>query len=633
MIRDTLIIAAREIRDKRLLFLGAGLCAILVLATPLLPGLRGEDPVEVMTTAALAIALVVLLITTLALGMGVIGRDLEEQRMSFYLARPVNTVSIWTGKTLGALSIAFGTAAIVTLVPTLLGKGLLSAGNYAENIREGSLGVLMSAPFTYFPVLALFLFALAQFWGLGLRSRSAWLLLDLGIFAATGFVFWAGVRPYLLNGATPTALSLTVAFVTLLTLLIMLGNAIGLHMGRSDLHRNHQWTSISTGLLLAAGTLTFGLYSHVDRSVAPDELDYSTVVSAPRSGDWIAIAGARTPEWNAYHTTHLLNLRTNESIEIPNSAVMISDDGTVAAIWTKETISPPTARLSWIDLENSREIQRTDVVIPLEDRNAWGFVRWRESQISPGGGRVAWIEDGTLRVHDLRADQSLFTAKLPEDEYSNLIFNGEPSLYVFSRPREDAYGEWTIRRVDADEKSWEVTGTLPRGFIYGSQSGDVLRFFNRESEEEEPRETRLYELRNIEDGSVIASFPAGRGLLLSDGRFLEMEVGDTPVLRILGRDHAIEKTIELPARGRLTGASEPRPGLVALRMNPGRNYRDATTLLVDLETSEAQPLEQGLEVLSEGIRTGSKEIIIGDGRSIYLLDPETMQKTRIAGKG
>ncbi|MBW3670503.1 MAG: hypothetical protein KY432_02390 [Acidobacteria bacterium] len=626
MMRDILIITAREIRDKKLLFLGSALCAVIVLATPLLPGARTENPLDVMTTAALVLCLVALMATPVALGMGVIGRDLEEQRMGFYLARPINTFSVWSGKTLGAILIAFGQAATILLIPTILGKGLFSVPSYATNMRADEIWMyaLLGSPFRNVLLISVLLLSLAQFWGLGLRTRSAWLLLDLLNFAIIAALFWTSTRPFLLNGSDKTAIAFAAGFVVLVTALTMTGNAIGLQLGRSDLQRTHQWTSIVTAGLLVGGALAFAAYSHWTRSIDPSEYEYTDVLDTPAKGPWIAVEGGRDPEWNAYWTAHLLNTVTGESIAIPNSSPGISDDGRLAVLWTRENIDPPSARLHWIDLRDPDESHRTEITTRIGSRYGW--------IISPQGSSVAWIEDEMLQVYDLRKETILFSAKLPPDERSILIFGGDSDLHVFTRPSEDE--QWTIRKVDLEEESWSVTGTMPAGFFYSAGAGTPLRF---RSTSDGPDDLRSYQLRNIEDGSVISSFTANRGFFLSDGRFLEMQMNEPSTLRLSNQQSEIERTIELPNEGRVARSAEVGPGLLAVWLTRGRDNTSSRNYLVDLNTSEIRELDRQLDIRRAGplnvAPDSRRKAIVGNGRSIYLLDLDTLATERIAGKG
>ncbi|MBW3563150.1 MAG: hypothetical protein KY459_00310 [Acidobacteria bacterium] len=633
MVRDILIIAAREIRDKKILFLGAALCALIVLGTPLLPGASGESPTDVMTTAALTLFLVVMFATPAALGFGIIGRDLEEHRMAFYLARPVSTSSVWSGKTLGAVCITFGQAAIIVLIPTLLGKGLLSFGNYAATVGFESflLSSFLSSPLRNSILASLLVLALAQFWALGLRSRSAWLLLDLAVFATVATIFWMSLRPFLLNGAEPDAVLFTSISLVMLGILLFAGSAAGLQLGRSDLHRTHRWTGIVTAALLLAGFLALGILSHQIRSLEPNELEYTSLIAAPREGPWIALEGARNREWNSYRASYLINTRTGRSVNIGNSNPSISRDGTIAAIWKRETLNPPVARLHWIDLKEPDELNHTDVSIPLEARDDWRFVLWPSLAISPAGGRVAWLDRGTVQAWDLRSATSLFSARLPdEDARPRVLFDGEDDLYVFSRPAGDTEGQWTIRKIDFEEKSWAITGTMPDGWFGHVEAGAPLRFTRRPADDD-MEGPRVHELRDIEDGSVISSFTA-RGRFLSDGRFVEMSGESGAALRILNREGELEKTIELPPEGTPVGAAQVRSQMLTVRLVPGRDYRNGKDYLVDLETSKVRQIDSALHVVHPASES-EKDIIVSDGRSLFLLDLETMKTERIAGRG
>ncbi len=514
MLRDIITVATREVLARKLLFLGAGLCAIMALLTPFLPGARNESPLDVITTAALVLCILFMIGTPLLLGMGIISRDLEQRRMSFYLSRPINVFSVWAGKTLAAIGIAFTLTAIVVLIPTALGAGLLSIGGYAENVRASGLAGydLFAGPLPSLILLSLFLLALAQYWGLCLRARTGWLLLDLATFIVTPVILWTGIRPFLLNSSNVVSSSvLTAALVTsnrftiVAAVLLFIGSAAGLQLGRSDPRSVHKWTSIVTAILLLAGGTTFLLYSEWRRDLHPSEFVYSAVTEIPEQGPWIAVAGSRQDEWNAFNTAYLINTRTGVEIDITNSRPLISDDGRIAALWTREAINPPSATLHWIDLDDPEEIHRTGATMALE-QNDTRRIRWSETDISFDGSRIAWIEDDTLHVYDLRADQSLFSAKLPADTYSTPLFDGNATVYAFSKSRIE--GTWTIRTADIEARSWSVTGTMPSGYFIGPSKGALLRFISSRSPGEGRTDPRLYQLRRMSDGTVVRSFSA-----------------------------------------------------------------------------------------------------------------------------
>ena len=92
--RGMLAIFSRELAARReVLWLAAAL-GLLAVAIPLLPGLEGQRPEEIVSVTSGAVALLVGLLLAAAFGVGLIGRDLSEGRLGFYFARPVSGIAI-----------------------------------------------------------------------------------------------------------------------------------------------------------------------------------------------------------------------------------------------------------------------------------------------------------------------------------------------------------------------------------------------------------------------------------------------------------------------------------------------------------------------------------------------------------
>ncbi len=120
------------------------------------------------------------------------------------------------------------------------------------------------------------------------------------------------------------------------------------------------------------------------------------------------------------------------------------------------------------------------------------------------------------------------------------------------------------------------------------------------------------------------------GLFLNDGRFVEVE-GPKPRLRLLGRSGQTEKMIELPDDGRVFHLVEVRPGLVAVAFNHQDDRAGLVTHLVDLSTSEVATLAPGLHVPYQPLSIGDGGIVVTDGYSIFLLNPDGMALDPITG--
>ncbi|HEX2757519.1 MAG TPA: hypothetical protein VHP60_03365, partial [Thermoanaerobaculia bacterium] len=107
--KGTLAVAAREIAERRLLFLGALVVGLLPLGVFLIPVLRG-NPREARSVAVLLVAATITVAFPLVFGATILVGDIAQKRLGFYFSRPLTAASIWAGKLLGALLISIGCA-------------------------------------------------------------------------------------------------------------------------------------------------------------------------------------------------------------------------------------------------------------------------------------------------------------------------------------------------------------------------------------------------------------------------------------------------------------------------------------------------------------------------------------------
>jgi len=192
--RELLWITERELRERRLVLVGAFLIGLLTLATPLLPMLRSEKPLYLINTGATIMGVAISVAVAILAGGSALGRDLAERRLGFYFSKPLGSMSIWGGKMLGALLLALLSGLLVVLPATLLGGGLVggfSAGGRSFGVPSFLLGMVLDLAF---------LVAFAHACSIALRARSKWILLDVVVLPLLVFFFWLSLRPLLLGG-------------------------------------------------------------------------------------------------------------------------------------------------------------------------------------------------------------------------------------------------------------------------------------------------------------------------------------------------------------------------------------------------------------------------------------------------
>jgi ABC-type transport system involved in multi-copper enzyme maturation permease subunit len=167
--KGTLAVAAREIAERKLVFLGAFVAGLLPLGFPLLPALRGNAH-DARSVAMLLLAATIAVACPIVFGATILAGDIAQKRLSFYFSRPLPAASIWAGKLLGALLISVG-CALLAAAPVLLveGKGSFSVATGGLDVRD-LLALALPG--------VLLLFLLAHVAASMVRLRSAWIVLD-----------------------------------------------------------------------------------------------------------------------------------------------------------------------------------------------------------------------------------------------------------------------------------------------------------------------------------------------------------------------------------------------------------------------------------------------------------------------
>lgn len=340
-----------------------------------------------------------ILVATLAVGFGaglaivlgasMIGRDLAERRLSFYLARPITPAELWFGKLIGSFLIAF-LSAVIVLIPTAVlvpdawpGNLTLSAGESAACL---ALGVLI-------------LLLVSHVVSTMLRSRSAWLLMDLA--AAILFVLSCGlvIRSAWRAHATVTVLVEIWAIVASSMLVALAAGELQLSHGRTDVRRNHRALSVSlwSGLAIV-GMLAIAWGSWL-RSADLREFRYAGVAT-PSNGPWIAVWGQG--RWRLdYPSVMLLNTENGSTLNVQDLPYWQADF----------RFARNGRRVVWVQASDDRiqQISVGDLGTTARIHRFTGPSRSRLQAlgVSADGGRVATLADGILAVFESREGRSI----------------------------------------------------------------------------------------------------------------------------------------------------------------------------------------------------------------------------------
>jgi hypothetical protein len=411
-----------EIVQRRLLLGASPLLGLLPLAAPLLPGTTGTSNAELRDTAALFLALALSGFSALLLGPAVIGADLAARRLAFFFSRPLSGAAVWAGK-LGAAAIVAWAAGLLALLPVLL-IDAVTGGN----------GGLLHNPLLPLILLAIWLLAVpvvilaTHLGGVLLRTRSAWLLLDLAGAVTACTIALLTVRRLQYWGALDRwSVELLYAIGAGLAVVAMLAaSAAQVIAGRTDPVRGHRIQSLTLAGISLAATLTFAAVAQHWIAIGPQDLErWSWALAAPGQG-WIALSGP-APGPRAYGASFLLQTTSGRSFRARfapitdySLPVAFSADGR-RAVWAEYEGEPGSSAGVLLRLDLDRPAA-APVRTPIVERTPPHGLT-----ISPRGDRIATVAEQQVSVYDLDSGRLLAAHTLP-GPWAAAVFMGEERL-------------------------------------------------------------------------------------------------------------------------------------------------------------------------------------------------------------
>jgi len=622
-VRGFWAVLCRELAERRLFLLGAAMVGLFPLLVPLLPGVAGRDPAEVRTGTAVALCLIIGGILSLALGASVIAADLSERRLGFYFARPIAGWAIWAGKVAGAAALAVS-AALLVLLPTLLVERRFDVGTPwwmgDAWIRNGPAFVLaLTAGCVMVLLLSHVLSTMA-------RSRSPWLLLDLGAAFAVTATVWSA-RLMLLReqafGALASGLG-GLAAAVLATACV--AGAVQVTRGRTDARRSHRLLSLTFWSGLAAASLAFAAYSHWVVTVAPQDLRSIASVLSPPAGGWVGLQG-RAVNRGDYYPAFLFDTASGRSVKIGGSQYFYW--------WQQPVFAPDGSRAAWVEpgfagydlrlLDLTRSGARPTAT-------ALSFEEWpRQMAVSPGGKLFAAFHRSSLTLDDLVSGRLLaavpFTAEFDRD--LRLLFSDTGRLRVYHDvveriPTGGATWKLTAYELDPSQRRLIQVGgvTVPGEWQDWSLSRDGERVALRTR----GGPVRLADLRT---GTILATLPSAAeqilATFLADGRLLlEERTLSSTTLRLFDVRGTELRRFSFASR-RVAVGGEVEPGRLAIATadhGRSRGTKGWTSFLLDLDSGRTALVGRDLVPAGHG---GSPRSIgprlFLHGRELQLLDP------------
>lgn len=282
--RKLLAVAARELRERWLLFPGALASGFFPLVLPAF-GVKPADAQFVGLFGAVCLGAA----AAVVIGSSMLARDAANGRLGFLFSRPVPWPAIWAGKWAAALVLVAATG-ILAAIPWMAAFPLSLQGD-----RHGDswLRAMLDGPGVAFLLaIVVFTVGLANFAATLYRSRSPWVAADLALLLAT---FWATrryVAPLWLYGVVEARNEWNHALALApLTLGLLAGSVAQVAVGRTDVRRAHRALSLgfwgAVGLTLASAA---GYWAWV-RSAGPADVNVHGLACDP-AGRWVYAGGS-----------------------------------------------------------------------------------------------------------------------------------------------------------------------------------------------------------------------------------------------------------------------------------------------------------------------------------------------------
>jgi hypothetical protein len=295
--KNALVIAAREIEEKRFVAYAAAAFAILPFLLGVIPMTNGRSPRDMIALVSLILAAGFTGGLAVMTGASFVGRDLSDGRMSFYFSRPIASTSIWFGKLTAGILMVVGCFGVIIL-PAWMASGKAWTSFWGITLRDASAAVLM---------ISLALFLLAHVIGTFARSRSPLIVADFAAAVVCGVAIYFLILPLSRGMAFILINWLLLALAIVLVVAIVCGGAWQLARGRTDRRRNHLalsqflWGTMAVALLIATGYVAWVV------SAKPSDLTTRFFASYRAGSPFLVLAG-RTRNRGDYNAAYLINM-------------------------------------------------------------------------------------------------------------------------------------------------------------------------------------------------------------------------------------------------------------------------------------------------------------------------------------
>jgi hypothetical protein len=628
-----LAVAARELRERWLLFPGALVAGLFPLVIPAFGVSRDVAP----TAGAVGAALLGVA-AAVVIGSSMLARDSSNGRLGFLFSRPLPWGAIWGGKWLAALTLAASSATLAA-IPWMLAYPLESLGGHHGDSWLRTLWKSEGMPL--FALILALAIGLANFNGTAFRSRSAWLAVDLLLVLLAGWTVWRTVVPLVslgIVGTDPLSRWALLAPLGSLAIAFFVASAVQAARGRTDLRRAHVamsvtfWAIVFGVLGLAAVRLTWA------RAARPVDLS-AQVVTSDAEGRWLyAFGGSRrggSPEFLIESTSgRFAPLGVLAGWWQTLGAHVFSTDGSRAA----NLVASPDGRASAMVL--------FDLAGPAPSAQSVVFESspppsWRTAfDLSPSGSLAFLAHETGASLYAVPSGRRVATATLPPGwRAAATCFLAEDRVRLWLvpldvKPRAHVGIQVLDLAAGGDSRTarFELTPAPIGGWpvvIPDAGGGRLLTEHGR------------LDLRDGATGSLIATLAEGPGrpsaAFMQDGRVVVADrVQGRARLRVFDSNGAPEAETLRPGALPLRVGPEVTPGRVAVFAG----YADGETLVVDLATlavveriEHLVPASSSMGNVSSPVRpAGSVHFFLGGGRLVRI-DFSTGERKVVAGRG
>jgi MFS family permease len=406
---DVLAIAAREIRERKLVFLAAAIMAAISALAPLMPGTHSYRRGDILIISGAAWAVAFAAALAIAFGGGIVGGQLRSGRMSFYFSKPLGAGAIWFGKVIGALT-TIAAAAVIVLIPALV------FGGRAWEMRiDKPLWLLMITAGS-----AVLLFLISHVVSTLIASRSPLVLVDLAIVLTTTATLYFVIRPLALARASFSVNFIIASVLSALIAAILGAGVRQLARGRSDARRNHVELSRVLWPLVIVIVIAAASYGKWVRTVTPKNLVWSTFLQSP-NGQWLVLTGQR--RYTDYVGSVVMDIGTRQVRQVEARDVVFSRDGRTTA---------------WLQPAGNSYHVVTGVLDDPSVLNETGIslAVFAQMVLSDDGKRIAVAAGQTLFVQDIASKRLVGSVNLRQNAQRVRMFFENPDqlrVYTFEK--------------------------------------------------------------------------------------------------------------------------------------------------------------------------------------------------------